>query len=136
MDLKRFRFTYKLSQSDIANLFACGQGHISNIEKGTRNLTELQLRILIDKYGIDAVEPFLDDKESASSHTVNIDMRSNEVKENNGNLQQGDGNTMTASDSHLIAVLEKQAQVISQQSEQINKLIAQQEKLINALVDK
>ena len=50
-DLKSFRKSKKLNQSDIADLFSCVQSNVSDIERYKRDLTPDQLSILIDKYG-------------------------------------------------------------------------------------
>lgn len=50
-DLKRFRKHFKLTQTDIAFLFECGQPNIAAIEGGKRGLTPAQLHILEEKYG-------------------------------------------------------------------------------------
>lgn len=50
-DLRSFRKSKKLNQSDIADLFSCVQSNVSDIERYKRDLTPEQLSILIDKYG-------------------------------------------------------------------------------------
>ena len=130
MDLKMFRKTHKLSQRDLAELFDCSVGHISNIESGTRSLTGLQVRLLIDEFGYNDVAKFADasDLPSGSPASVNVDMSKTEIKGNTAPVQNGDGNQMST-DSALV-------QVVKQQSDQISKLIEQQERLISLLEKK
>lgn len=125
MDLKKFRHDHRLYQSDLAELFSCRQSNISLIETGERNLTQLQLRLLIDKYGIDVVAPYLDDGDKLP---VGITINAPKITGNSAPVQNvtgGDG-TQTTTDSTLV-------QVMKQQSDQITKLLEQQERLINLL---
>lgn len=128
MDLKQFRKTYNLGQSDLAELFGCKQANISNIENGVRNLTQPQLMMLIDKYGIESVKPFISDSDLLPA-SVNIDMRRTKIEGNTAPVQNGDGNQMTNNDASLI-------QVLSQQSAQITELLKQQDRLISLLEKK
>lgn len=118
MDLKKFRFDYKLSQSDLAELFGCKQGHISNIEAGSRSVTALQIRLLIEKYGADVISKYAEPGEIPATITVNAP----HIKENSGQVNGGGGNTQnnTNADKDLITVLK-------QQSDQITTLLQQQQ---------
>lgn len=114
MRLKDFRKSNSISQKEIAELFACTQGHISCIETGIRNITTLQLRLLIERYGIDRVQPFIDESDrmpSASSITINAPKISN----NTAPVNAGDGIQVTQDDV-LISLLKQQA-------DQIDRLI-------------
>lgn len=128
MELKLFRKNYKLSQSDLAELFGCSVGHISNIESGIRTLTGLQIRLLIEKFGYDVIAKYAEPGEIPQGATVNIDMKRTKIEGNTAPVQNGDGNHMT-NDAALIKVL-------SQQSEQITELLKQHDRLISLLEKK
>lgn len=128
MELKLFRKNYKLSQSDLAELFGCSVGHISNIESGIRTLTGLQIRLLIEKFGYDVIAKYAEPGEIPQGATVNIDMKRTKIEGNTAPVQNGDGNQMT-NDATLIKVL-------SQQSEQITELLKQHNRLISLLEKK
>ena len=134
MELKLFRKNHKLSQSDLAELFGCSVGHISNIENGTRTLTAIQIRLLIDKYGFETVAKYAGDGEMPQGPIVNVDMHRNEIKNNQGPVQAGDGNTMTT-DATLVAVMKQQSEQnsaliaeLAKRSEQMDRLISLLEK--------
>ncbi|MDH6307982.1 transcriptional regulator with XRE-family HTH domain [Dysgonomonas sp. PFB1-18] len=50
-DLKRFRTDNNLTQSELAELFSCGQNFISRIERGIRQIPPDKLDILQSKFG-------------------------------------------------------------------------------------
>lgn len=125
MDIKKFRKAHKVSQSDLSALFECSQGHISNIESGERNLTPLQFRLLIEKYGFDKVSPFIEDDDPVpASITVNAP----NISHNSAPVQNGDGNHMMV-DDRLIRVLEEQSKQLTKSQEQQDRLITLLEKL-------
>ena len=128
MELKLFRKNYKLSQSDLAELFGCSVGHISSIESGIRTLSGLQIRLLIEKFGYDVIAKYAELGEIPQGATVNIDMKRTKIEGNTAPVQNGDGNQMT-NDATLIKVL-------SQQSEQITELLKQHDRLISLLEKK
>lgn len=123
-----FRKSLRLSQSDLAQLFECSPGHISNIESGARSLTGLQLRLLIDKFGYDVVAKYAEPSELPASPAVSIDMRRNRIEGNTGPVQAGDGNSMTTDPSL--------AEVMKMQAENIKELLRQQDRLITLLENK
>ena len=129
MELKLFRKNYKLSQSDLAELFGCSVGHISNIESGIRTLTGLQIRLLIDKYGYEAISKYAD-----ATELPPVSGGSGSVEAVNSNVQNGDGNSITA-DATLIKVMKQQSDQnsaliseLAKRSEQIDRLISLLEK--------
>lgn len=128
MDLKKFRYDYRLSQNDLAVMFECGQGHISNIEKGVRNLTQGQLKLLIEKYSFDVVSQYLEENDLVPAST-SININAPKIQQNSGQVNGGDGTQNVTSDPSLVAVLNRQ-------SEQISTLLAQQERLIALLEGK
>lgn len=125
MNLRQFRKDYQLGQSDLAELFGCKQGHISNIESGSRSITGLQIRLLIEKYGLDAVSKYADPSELPAGPVVNIDMHKDNFQNNSAPIQNGDGNSMTVSDQLLASLKTK--------DDQITTLLNQQQQLINLL---
>ena len=124
MDLKQFRIDYKLSQSDIADVFGCKQANVSLIEKGERTLTGLQIRLLIEKYGFDTIAKYADSDELPAQVTINAP----HVRENSGQINGGGVNTqtVTSAPSELI-------EVMKQQSNQITTLLEHQARLIALL---
>lgn len=58
-DLKLFRAKHNLTQKDVALLFNCVQGNISNIENNGRDLESYQVDILVNKYGADEINKYL-----------------------------------------------------------------------------
>lgn len=128
MNLKDFISDYRISQKELADLFGCAASNVSNIVAGKRNLTGLQVRLLIDKYGFETVAKYAGDGEMPQGPIVNVDMSRTKIEGNQGPVQNGDGNQMT-NDATLIKVL-------SQQSEQITELLKQQDRLISLLEKK
>lgn len=128
MNLKDFISDYRISQKELADLFGCAASNVSNIVAGKRNLTGLQVRLLIDKYGFETVAKYAEAGEMPQGPIVNVDMRKNEIKNNQGPVQAGDGNSMTT-DAGLISVMQKQA-------EHITELLKQQDRLIKLLENK
>lgn len=126
MDLKRFTQDYRLSQKELAVLFDCNPSNVSNIVAGKRNLTGLQIRLLIDKFGYDVIAKYAEPGEMPQGAAVNIDMRRTKIEGNTAPVQNGDGNQMTNNDASLI-------QVLSQQSAQITELLKQQDRLITMM---
>lgn len=135
MDIKKFRFDYKLSQSELARLFEVKQGHISNIESGTRSITAFQIRLLIDKYGYDVISRYCDPSELPAQSII---VHAPNVHDNKGQVNTGGTNTqnITPADNDLVNVLKQQSAVLSSQSAQITKLIEQQARLIAMLEQK
>lgn len=131
MKIKDFRRDYKLSQRDLAELFNCSVGHLYNIESGSRALTPLQIRLLIDKYGYDAISKYATASEMPAT-SVNIENK-NENK-GSGNMQTGEGIQINT-DAALVEVMKKQADQnsallaeLSKRSEQMDRLITLLEK--------
>ena len=125
MNLKNFRTDFKLSQRDLADLFGCKQANISNIENGVRKITRSQLKCLINKYSLERIKPYLEEDDSLPAATVNADIFQTNIEGNNSQIQNGDGNSITA-DAALV-------QVVKQQSDQISRLLDQQDRLISLL---
>lgn len=134
MDIKKFRHDYKVSQKDLAQLFKCGQGHISNIESGSRSITQLQIRLLIEKYGFDVVAKYANAAELPEKPTVTINAPV--ITDNNAPVQAGNGNSMELPpDAGIVEVLRQQSNQISTLLSQQQTMLAHQERLI-ALLEK
>lgn len=125
MDLRRLTQDYRLSQKELAELFGCNPSNVSNIVAGKRNLTGLQVRLLIDKFGRDVIAKYADPSELPPVSSVAIGSHHGSVDAVNSNVQNGDGNSITA-DAALV-------QVVKQQSDQISRLLDQQDRLISLL---
>lgn len=124
MDLKGFLRDYKISQNEISVLFNCGAPNVSNIVNGKRALTGLQIRLLIEKYGFEAIAKYAEAEELPSVVTVNAQ----HVQTNSGQINGGGGNTqnVTSAPDDLFVVLK-------QQSNQITTLLEHQARLIALL---
>lgn len=126
MDLKKFRFAHKLSQSDLAELWGVKQAHVSSIEKGERNkITPLQVRLLIERFGYDDVAKYASPGEMPERQQPNVS-----ISGNTGPVIQGNGNTITT-DAKLIDVVQQQTAQISTLLEHQNRLISIIEKMQN-----
>lgn len=131
MDLKKFRHDLKVSQKELAEVFNCKQGHISNIECGQRSLTNLQIRLLIERFGFDVISKYADPGELPQGITVNAPV----ISGNSGPVQSGSGNQMsTAGDTaSLIALMNK---MLDENAKQMATKDAQIDRLIKILEDK
>ena len=129
MDLKNFISDYRLSQKELSEVFGCSPTNVSNIVSGKRNLTGLQIRLLIDKYGYEAISKYAD-----ATELPPVSGGSGSVEAVNSNVQNGDGNSITA-DATLIKVMKQQSDQnsaliseLAKRSEQIDRLISLLEK--------
>lgn len=129
MDLKNFISDYRLSQKELSEVFGCSPTNVSNIVSGKRNLTGLQIRLLIDKYGYEAISKYAD-----ATELPPVSGSSGSVEAVNSNVQNGDGNSITA-DATLIRVMKQQSDQnsaliseLAKRSEQIDRLISLLEK--------
>lgn len=129
MDLKNFISDYRLSQKELSEVFGCSPTNVSNIVSGKRNLTGLQIRLLIDKYGYEAISKYAD-----ATELPPVSGGSGSVEAVNSNVQNGDGNSITA-DATLIRVMKQQSDQnsaliseLAKRSEQIDRLISLLEK--------
>ena len=129
MDLKNFISDYRLSQKELSEVFGCSPTNVSNIVSGKRNLTGLQIRLLIDKYGYEAISKYAD-----ATELPPVSDGSGSVEAVNSNVQNGDGNSITA-DATLIKVMKQQSDQnsaliseLAKRSEQIDRLISLLEK--------
>lgn len=133
MDLKRFRHDLKVSQKELAEVFNCKQGHISNIECGQRSLTTLQIRLLIERFGFDTIAKYSEPGELPQGMvTVNAPV----ISGNSGPVQSGSGNQMSTSDNALVEVLKQQSEQITKLLEQSSKKDEQIDRLISILEKK
>ncbi len=131
MDLKKFRHDYKLSQSDLATIFGCKQSNVSSLENSCKPLSKLFTKILIDKYGYEAISKYADKTEMPATPSVNIEKNENK---GSGNMQTGEGIQINT-DAALVEVMKMQADQntallaeLSKRSEQMDRLITLLEK--------
>lgn len=125
MDLKNFISDFRLSQKELSEVFGCSPTNVSNIVSGKRNLTGLQIRLLIDKYGYEVISKYAD-----ATELPPVSGGSGSVEAVNSNVQNGDGNSITA-DAALIQVMKQQSDQnsaliaeLAKRSEQIDRLIS------------
>lgn len=134
MNLKQFRKDRGLGQKDIAEIFGCKQNHVSAIESGTRALTPLHIRLLIEKYGFDVVAQYANAAELPEKPSVTINAPV--ITDNNAPVQAGNGNSMELPpDAGIIEVLRQQSNQINTLLSQQQTMLAHQERLI-ALLEK
>lgn len=134
MDLKNFIKDNRLSQKEIADLFACHPSNISNIVKGIRNVTKPQMRLLVQTYGFDKVAQYAtgDEMPDKASITINAPV----ITDNTAPVQAGNGNSMDLPpDAGIIEVLRQQSNQITTLLSQQQTMLAHQERLI-ALLEK
>lgn len=129
MDLQRLRHDYKLSQSELASILGCKQSNISTMENSSKPLSALNVKILIEKYGYEAISKYAD-----ATELPPVSGGSGSVEAVNSNVQNGDGNSITA-DATLIKVMKQQSDQnsaliseLAKRSEQIDRLISLLEK--------
>lgn len=125
MKLKEFITDYRLNQRELADLFGCNPSNVSNIVNGKRSLTGLQIRLLIEKYGLDTISKYASPDELPATPAIAIDMHKQTFSGNSAPIQNGDGNSMTVSDQLLNSLKTK--------DDQITTLLNQQQQLINLL---
>lgn len=134
MNLKQFRKDRGLGQKDIAEIFGCKQNHVSAIESGTRALTPLHIRLLIEKYGFDVVAQYANAAELPEKPSVTINAPV--ITDNNAPVQAGNGNSMELPpDAGIVEVLRQQSNQITALLSQQQTMLAHQERLI-ALLEK
>lgn len=134
MDLKKFIKDNRISQVELSTLFDCKPGHVSNIVNGKRSITQLQIRLLIEKYGVDKVMPYADQGEMPQGAIVNV--TAPVITDNTAPVQAGNGNSMELPpDAGIIEVLRQQSNQITTLLSQQQTMLAQQERLI-ALLEK
>ena len=133
MDIKKFRHDHKVSQKDLAQLFGCGQGHISNIESGARSITQLQIRLLIEKYGFDVVAQYANPNEMPQGAIVTVNAPV--ITDNTAPVQAGNGNSMELPNdtAALVALMNK---MLDQHEKQLQKRDEQIDRLIDILEKK
>lgn len=133
MDIKKFRHDHKVSQKDLAQLFGCGQGHISNIESGARSITQLQIRLLIEKYGFDVVAKYASAAEMPGNPSVTVNAPV--ITDNTAPVQAGNGNSMELPNdtAALVALMHK---MLDQHEKQLQKRDEQIDRLIDILEKK
>lgn len=134
MDLKKFIKENRIAQVELAELFECGQSNVSSIVNGKRNLTKLQIRLLIEKYGVDKVMPYADQNEMPQGAIVTVNAPV--ITDNTAPVQAGNGNSMELpQDAGIVEVLRQQSNQITTLLSQQQTMLAHQERLI-ALLEK
>lgn len=132
MDLKKFLKETRVSQVELSQLFGCGPANVSNIVNGKRNLTEAQLRRLVDEYGFDVVSEYADPSELAFLRPVPSGGGPVVEGSSNVQVQSGDNNRITT-DAALVAVMKQQSDQISALIAQQHLLLEQQSRLVSLL---
>lgn len=133
MDLKKFIKDNRISQVELSTLFDCKPGHVSNIVNGKRSITQLQIRLLIEKYGVDKVMPYADQGEMPQGAIVNV--TAPVITDNTAPVQAGNNNSMEVPNdtAALVALMNK---MLDQHEKQLQKRDAQIDRLIDILEKK
>lgn len=133
MNLKQFRKDYGLGQKDIAEIFGCKQNHVSSIENGTRALTPLHIRLLIENYGFDKIAQYATADELPSKALVEVNAPV--IAGNEGPVQAGNNNSMEVPNdtAALVALMNK---MLDQHEKQLQKRDEQIDRLIDILEKK
>lgn len=133
MNLKAFCKENKIAQIELAELFECGQSNVSSIVNGKRNLTKLQIRLLIEKYGVDKVMPYADQGEMPQGAIVNV--TAPVITDNTAPVQAGNNNSMEVPNdtAALVALMNK---MLDQHEKQLQKRDEQIDRLIDILEKK
>lgn len=133
MNLKQFRKDHGLGQKDIAEIFGCKQNHVSAIELGTRTLTPLHIRLLIEKYGFDVVAKYASASEMPGNPSVTVNAPV--ITDNTAPVQAGNNNSMEMPNdtAALVALMHK---MLDQHEKQLQKRDEQIDRLIDILEKK
>lgn len=114
MDLQKFRHDFHLSQSNLAEILGCRQSNVSSLENSDKPLAPLYVRILIEKFGYDAVAKYAHPSELLASP-----------------LKTPPAQNQMTTDATLVQVMKIQAEQnsaliseLSKRSEQMDRLIA------------
>ena len=136
MDYKRFRHDYKMSQTELADILGCKQSNISSIESSTKPASQLNIRLLIEKYGYDVISKYATPEEMPAQVTINMP----KVSTNQGQINGGGGNSMNTVDASLVSALNealklstKSQDQLSTSQEQLTKAQEQIDRLITLL---
>lgn len=126
LNIKDFRQSHRLYQSDMAELLELNQSNISRAElRGYLELTYPQRQTLFEKFGKENVESF------AIKDDITIDASNNE---NNGDGTQNNG--YFEADVVSLGIIKKQSELLSKlaekQSEQTDRLL----EILNKLSEK
>ena len=127
INLKDFREAHRLSQADMAKILGLNQSNVSRSElRGFLSLTFPQKNILYEKFGQEDVESF------EIKNGITVDASRNNIK-GNGILNKG----VLEADSSYLDVIRRQNEIIAtlvtQQTEQAERMLALMEKLSNKL---
>ena len=133
MDLKKFIKDNRISQVELSTLFDCKPGHVSNIVNGKRSITQLQIRLLIEKYGVDKVMPYADQGELPQGAIVTVNAPV--ITDNTAPVQAGNNNSMEVQNdtAALVALMNK---MLDQHEKQLQKRDEQIDRLIDILEKK
>lgn len=129
MNVKSFVKENRIKQEELAQLFECTQSNVSNIVSGKRNLTKLQIRLLIEKYGVDKVMPYADQGEMPQGAKVTVNAPV--ISGNEGPVQAGNNNKMelppsvpVTDSASLIALMNNMLAVQQKHMQQYAEILA------------
>lgn len=117
-DLKKFRESMNLRQTDIAAMFGCSQPNVAIMEREFKDLTIEQLKILSDQYGENTVNKF-----TIVDNSISLDTKERRMKEE-----------YTEDNTDWTKLVFEQQQSISQLISMVKDLQKENSKLTEALI--
>lgn len=120
--LKSFRIDNNLKQADLQKIFNCAQSVISRIERGRDDMPIKFIRILNETYGKETVSQYMDQNSPIS------------ISDNNSTSIAGNGNHHINANATLekaINEISEQRKLVQKAQEQMDKLLAMMEKMVD-----
>lgn len=114
MKLSDFIKDYRLKQTELAEVFGCKAPNVSKIVSGERNVTGLQIRQLIDRFGYDVIAKYAEPGEMPAPITA---INTPTIAENSAPVNSGNGTQTVSTDAKLLALL-------AEKDKQIDRLIS------------
>ena len=133
MDIQKLRHDFRLSQKALGTILGCQQSNVCLIEKGERDLTQLQVRLLIEKFGFDVVAQYASPGEMPQGAVVTVNAPV--ITDNTAPVQAGNNNSMEMPNdtAALVALMHK---MLDQHEKQLQKRDEQIDRLIDILEKK
>ena len=135
IDLKNFRQSHNLFQSDMAEILQLNQSNVSRAElRGYHELTPNQKKALVERFGEEDVESFRISDDEAERIEGNVTVEaSNNTNEGSGTQNNG----VFATDAMSMTIIKQQSEALTKLAEkhasQNDRLIALLEKLSEKL---
>lgn len=128
MDIQKLRHDFRLSQKALGTILGCQQSNVSLIEKGERDLTQFQVRLLIEKFGFDKIAEYANPNEMPQGAIVTVNAPV--ITDNTAPVQAGNNNKMElpqtpgTDSASLIALMNNMLAVQQKQMQQYAEILA------------